>query len=305
MTHGGETEVVLAPPVNYEPHAEPNHMSAWYSSLPSWQEASERVQELSAKTSERVQELSAQASERAQEISAKTMDTLRKSTASTLLDTAEFVEKSSKITVDRMREAAPWVEGGPQWQSPARVEDLQTGDPVFRGGEAAQFVKLGHRAMVLRMQGADTEASCEYSQASLGVEASQQFLAVGARVCMVGLQSKPELNGCHGSLVEYSAQTQRWKVKLDSTGEVIGASPQKLSILFAPYIATSTSGPADELQVGTRVRLEGLQSSARLNGCQGVLADFDAQARRWTVKLDTTGETIRVQVKNLLVLRAP
>merc|ERR1719282_1086586 len=232
------------------------------------------------------------------------MDSLRKSTAATMRDTANFVEKSSQITVDRMREAAPWVEGGgPTPHPPVRVEELRKGDLIFRKGMPAEFVQIDHGALIVRMLDTGNEVSTDRTQVSLGVEASQEFLAVGMRVCIVDLQNRPELNGCHGSILENKTQNERWNVKLDSTNEVISTNPKRLSVLFAPSTMNSKNKNSHEFfQVGARVRLEGLQNNQKRNGCQGLLTEFDAQSNRWCIKLDSTGEIIRAQTKNLCVM---
>jgi len=44
-------------------------------------------------------------------------------------------------------------------------------------------------------------------------------LPIGARVLVVGLGDRPEFNGAHGTLAEYSVGVSRWKVRMDDGSE--------------------------------------------------------------------------------------
>merc|ERR1711933_531486 len=145
-------------------------------------------------------------------------------------------------------------------------------------GLPAEFIQADHEALVVRMQESGNEVSTECAQVSLGIEASQHCLSADVRVCLVGLQNRPELNGCRGLVREFQATAQRWTVRLDSTGEVINVNPQNLSVLLAPSAEPSKPKmSAHPMEVGTRVRLEGLQSRQDLNGCQGSLTECKAR----------------------------
>lgn len=268
-------------------------MNAWWNSLPTWNETSERVQELTKNLPSWNE-----TTELVQEASKTTVETVRKSTASSLRDAADSIEEASKNTAAKMRDAAPWVAGEDDPPHPLlRMEDLRKGDMVFRKALPAEVMHVGQGEIVVRMQdsNADISTQCEY--VSLSVDASQQFLGLGVRVCLVGLQNRPELNGCHGSMIEFNPEVQRWNVKLDATIEIIRANPRNLSALLAPPTPGATS--QQSISVGMRVRLEGLQNRPELNGRQGTIMKRVAQDERWHVQIESTNEVIGVNARNI------
>jgi len=80
----------------------------------------------------------------------------------------------------------------------------------------------------------------------------------------------------------------------------------------APRAALATAGrlrePAGESEaetlatVGTRVRFQGLQGRADLNGATGHVVQWDAQGGRWAVECEGSEETVRVRTDNLTAL---
>mmetsp|Transcript_106942 Transcript_106942/g.297816 ORF Transcript_106942/g.297816 Transcript_106942/m.297816 type:complete len:264 (+) Transcript_106942:121-912(+) len=220
-------------------------------------------------------------------------------------EATDRAQELSRSTAEaKLREAAPWVAGEMAPPPPlVRAEDLQRGDPVFRRGLPAEVVQAHHGAVVVRMRDSGSEVSSECDYLSLGTEASQHCLLAGVRVCLVSLQNKAELNGCHGALVEFQPQAQRWTVRLDGTDEVIRVHPQNLSVLLAPSGGRAPASPVarHRLEAGAQVRLEGLQGRPELNGKQGVLVEFSTEANRWKVKLHPAGETISAHPRNLTV----
>mmetsp|Transcript_32095 Transcript_32095/g.81440 ORF Transcript_32095/g.81440 Transcript_32095/m.81440 type:complete len:95 (-) Transcript_32095:125-409(-) len=56
------------------------------------------------------------------------------------------------------------------------------------------------------------------------------------------------------------------------------------------------------IATGARVRLRGLQAKPELNGQEGTCSDFQADAGRWTVRLDN-GEDFAFKVANLQPLQ--
>lgn len=255
-------------------------MTAWLNSLPTWQETAEHVQK----------------------VSKETVDSIRKSAAATLRDTANVIEEGTKNTAAKMRDAAPWVAGEEAPPQPL-VRDLRIGASVFRKGLPAELIQVDHGALVVRMRDTGNEVGTESTQVSLGTEMSQDWFSAGIRVCMVGLQNRAELNGCRGSLIDFKSDSQRWNVKLDSTGEIICANPANLSVLLAPPVEAPKE-PASQrlLEVGMRVRLEGLENKQKLNGSCGMLIEYKAQTKRWNVKLESTGEVVCVHVRNFSIL---
>lgn len=130
---------------------------------------------------------------------------------------------------------------------PPRLGELRKGDKVFRRGVEAIVVKIDHEAdppaLVVRMVEAGNEVGTDEKHASLGLAASEPCLSVGLRVCVVGLQSRPELNGLRGTVMELpvaSGGVLRWSTRLDQTMEVIGVRPRNLSALLTPPPASPT-----------------------------------------------------------------
>lgn len=262
--------------------SKPGPLAAWLESLPSWSETTERVQELSQST----------------------VESFRKNAAATLRASADVLQDASANTASKMREVAPWVEGEVSPTLPlVRVEDLSTGDAVFRKGLPATFIQADHDGVIVRMEETGNEISTDFTHVSLGVDASQAVLCQGLRVCLVGLHNKPELNGCHAVVKDFQAEAQRWNVKLDSTEEVLCANPWNLSAL----VSFSTAAPKStlpQLQAGVMVRLEGLQNRPKLNGCYGMVVEDVAQTKRWNVKLVNTAEVVCVHSRNIFVVNA-
>jgi hypothetical protein len=290
MAHPEECAIVQVAAAESETTAtttsasEPGPVAAWLSSLPSWSETTERVQEFSQST----------------------VDSLRKSAAATLRASASALEEASTNTASKMREAVPWVAGEASPAVPTvSVDDLRKGDAVFRKGLPAVFLQADHEELILRMDDTGNEISTECVHVSLGVEATQHVLGKGLGICLVGLQNKTELNGCHGSLVDFKADSQRWNAKLDSTDEVLCANPTNFSALLSPSAAGPKQAPQSAaLESGAGVRLEGLQNRPQLNGCSGRLMDLQPQTSRWNVKLDKTAEIVCVHPRNILVVSA-
>merc|ERR1712060_863990 len=179
-----------------------------------------------------------------------------------------------------------------------------------KGWPAMVVQAVDSSTVVVRMEDTGNEVSTSWEQVSIGLEASGLCLGAGGRVCLVGLQSRDELNGCHGSIQDFNTEAQRWDVKLDSTGEVIRANPANLSVLVGPPLEPTATPLLAKFEAGARVRLEGLEKKPELNGREGVLVELQGTAGRWNVKLvtddfRTNGEIISVHVKNLQVLAAP
>lgn len=113
-------------------------------------------------------------------------------------------------------------------------------------------------------------------------------LHAGAQVRIVGLRSRPGLNGHHGSL--YGADPRsasRWNVVLhDGSGLSLDASflePSPLPGADAP----PSERRRGELAVGARVRIVGLVSRPELDGQVGELAAHLAHELRWKVTFES------------------
>jgi len=130
---------------------------------------------------------------------------------------------------------------------PPRLETLRKGQQVYRRGLPAKVVQVDYEAdppaLVVCMCSSGNEVGTDSAHVSLGLEASLRCLAVGVRVCVVNLQGRTELNGLHGTLLEFKADLGRWQVSLVTRNEIVAVRPQHLSVLLTrePEKAQPTS----------------------------------------------------------------
>ncbi|CAE8656836.1 unnamed protein product [Polarella glacialis] len=102
-------------------------------------------------------------------------------------------------------------------------------------------------------------------------------IAPGGRIRVGGLQARPDLNGCLGTVLNWDETEDRWKVRMDNGSgkmfksrnlEVCGEAPAQVASQEAQCSA------AVGIEAGARVRVGGLKSRAELNGCLGTV-DMD------------------------------
>lgn len=131
----------------------------------------------------------------------------------------------------------PW-RPPPNPETPPRLGALRKGQQVYRRGLPAEVMKVDYEAdppaLVVRMRSTGNEVGTDSAHVSLGLEASLRCLAVGVRVCVVDLQARTELNGRHGTLLEFRPDLGRWQVSLVTGNEVVAIRPQHLSVLLTP-----------------------------------------------------------------------
>jgi len=83
----------------------------------------------------------------------------------------------------------------------------------------------------------------------------------GARVCIVGLQDRPELNGQYGRAIEFVSELARWKVLLDNrAGKMIRTVNLQVCPRFAGMSPAPTSSHEEEAS-RTAKALEALSSA--------------------------------------------
>lgn len=149
-------------------------------------------------------------------------------------------------------------------------------------------------------------ASCKANRQNI------QTLEAGMQVRVAGLASRPELNGCEGSLRELNDATGRWNVVM-ADGSGLSLRPHNLEKLESVACAPSTSpqahaanvtarccGEAEEadmLEAGMHVRVAGLTSRRELNGREGRVLGFDATGR-WKVAMQD-GSELSFKSRNL------
>jgi len=114
---------------------------------------------------------------------------------------------------------------------------------------------------------------------------TSRSISSGARVQVVGLQVRPDLNGRFGEVVEWDDREERWKVILeDGTGKLLKDS----NLLLAEGNGSKGDPPSENghWKQGDRVRIQGLQVEKNLNGLCGCIVEWDASQGRWKVRLD-------------------
>ena len=127
----------------------------------------------------------------------------------------------------------------------------------------------------------------------------------GSLVRIEGLQSKPQHNGRTGIVCgALDQESGRCTVEVDASDAgpsfQISIRPANLTLLPATHplqcqSAPLTSGntvtpPAQAVEQGSRVRIEGLQAKPHMNGRTGVVQGaFNQESERWTVDLAADG----------------
>merc|ERR1712039_1104217 len=126
-------------------------------------------------------------------------------------------------------------------EKPPTWEDVRKGDQVFRKGLPAEIVKIDNEiyppSFVVRMVEGGNEVSTDGANISLGIGLSMQCIRAEARVCMVNLRQRPDLNGRRGIVLNHLAETNRWNVLLDGDSEPISANPKNMSLLLSSEVA--------------------------------------------------------------------
>jgi len=112
-----------------------------------------------------------------------------------------------------------------------------------------------------------------------------------------GLQARPELNGSEGTLVEWDANEERWKVKMaDGSGKMFKSTNLEACVPCPAQREPQSlfSGTPTTFEHGQLVRVKGLQSQPELNGVQGVIAGWDEPEGRWKLRLaDGSGKMLK------------
>ena len=116
-------------------------------------------------------------------------------------------------------------------------------------------------------------------------------VSVGCRVRLINLQ-KSDLNGCTAVVVSLG---DRVAVELEND-QRIAVRPQNLEVLEA-------DGELDELAVGSRVMIRGLQNRPDLNSRHGTIVSPKTSNGRWGVGIGP--QKLAISESNLLQLPCP
>jgi len=113
-----------------------------------------------------------------------------------------------------------------------------------------------------------------------------------------------QLNGCHGSIVMLSADTDRVGVHIDGVGSKLLKPAKLVPVTQIAHLACQhedqaagagcsgmLEGLSAQIKVGDRVYLKGLVSQVgqQLNGCKGTVLSYDDLAERFGVEVDDVG----------------
>jgi len=103
------------------------------------------------------------------------------------------------------------------------------------------------------------------------------------------------LNGMIGTLLQWDADEERWKVRMaDGSGKLLKASNLVLS-------ASSYASRATQFAPGQKVRLVGLAERPELEGQIGVVLGRDENDGRWKLRMQD-GSSKCLRAENLQVV---
>jgi len=115
-----------------------------------------------------------------------------------------------------------------------RLETLRKGQQGYRRGLPARVVQVDYEAhppaLAVCMCSSGNQVGTDSAYVSLGLKASLRCLAVGVRACVVNLRGRTELNGHHGTLLEFKADLGCWKFSLVTWNKIVAVRPQHLSV---------------------------------------------------------------------------
>jgi len=133
----------------------------------------------------------------------------------------------------------------------------------------------------------------------------------GAKVRFAGLQSRADLNGLRGTVMNWLADRRRYNVRVDS-GEIIAVKPSNL--LEIETVVTNEEfwddvtegerlvkegGHATQRLTGATVEFQWLNGRSDLNGKKAVVEAFHGGAGRFSVQVTSSGEVIAVKPGNI------
>jgi hypothetical protein len=203
-------------------------------------------------------------------------------------------------------------------------------DPIQPQSTTAAYASLAHRqspsvlapaainvcsriaSSVSLSPAPDAAAIVQAAPSHSPAKAAEQFLAPtattlqeGSRVCIAGLQVKPQHNGRTGVVCSaFDQESGRWTVAVEASDAgptfQISIRPSNLVLLSdidmpqclppPSALPNNCSPPPKAVERGSRVRIEGLLLKPQLNSRTGIVCgDFDHKAGRWTVDIDADG----------------
>eukprot|EP00438_Fugacium_kawagutii_P008073 Skav214651 [mRNA] locus=scaffold1763:36825:47093:- [translate_table: standard] len=130
------------------------------------------------------------------------------------------------------------------------------------------------------------------------------------RVRVVALQTQPALNGSLGTILEWEAEQERWKVLMDDgAGKLFRSQPpaaspaatEPINLDVADSASDETIGQRSryELQPGSRIQVVDLKRQKERNASKGTALEWVEQIERWKVVLDD-GSSLLLRTNHLL-----
>mmetsp|Transcript_77477 Transcript_77477/g.199466 ORF Transcript_77477/g.199466 Transcript_77477/m.199466 type:complete len:303 (+) Transcript_77477:88-996(+) len=169
----------------------------------------------------------------------------------------------------------------PSRSRPSPSHALQPGTSVSIYGLEKAKEHNGKMGKILRFEEQKGRYDVELDKESTVLSLRPQSLTQQATVEVVGLESKPELNGRMGDVFKYDASNGRYMVLLKN-----------------PSMAVSLQRANCVLQQGTPVVVTGL-SKAQYNGQMAQIVGVDRSAARYVVRCQS-GAEIKVKYENAL-----
>ncbi|KAF4675164.1 hypothetical protein FOL47_008171 [Perkinsus chesapeaki] len=144
-------------------------------------------------------------------------------------------------------------------------------------------------------------------QQTVELNESEANFSVGTRVEVLGLKSKPELNGTCGTVIGKNAKSGRFEVKLDKTNSIMAIKPDNL--MYAPETAEEVAERKKKqkesgiLPDGCLVHAAGLKSASAtwINGQEGIVVGWNPDKKRYDIKLNCDGSIKQLKPENVKV----
>jgi curved DNA-binding protein CbpA len=161
-----------------------------------------------------------------------------------------------------------------------RCDQVPPGTPVVLSGLSKEELN-GQDGSVLGFDESRGRYQVQLEDGETVAVKPENFHQLVAGVTITGLQSKPELNGKKGRIIDYSAPNERYQVQVG--GSIVAVKPKNLI-----------------LPNNTHVRIAGLSSAAEYNGKFARIKSFDSSADRYVLEVSPSKQ-LRVKPENCFV----
>ncbi|EER16831.1 hypothetical protein Pmar_PMAR011345 [Perkinsus marinus ATCC 50983] len=153
----------------------------------------------------------------------------------------------------------------------------------------------------------ENESAKRKQQQTEELKDTEANFSIGTRVEVLGLKSKPELNGTSGTVVGKNSRSGRFEIKLDKTASIMAIKPDNL--MYAPETAEEAAERKKKqkesgiLPDGCAVHVAGLKSASAtwINGQYGIVVGWNSDKKRYDVKLNCDGSIKQLKPENVRV----